>query len=110
MYTPQSGEVLGVLKQLRARMTQDLEQITQKEEQTAKSSLDLLSAKKEEIESLTGAIEQKMARAADISVSLARQKTELASAKKTLAEDTTTLANLKRCCASADKKHKIQSC
>ena len=60
-YAPQSGEIMGILKQLMDEMTEDLA-AAQKEEGDRKANHSGLIAAKEEIATLTATIETKLTR------------------------------------------------
>merc|ERR1719399_1131014 len=58
-YAPQSGEILGILKQLRDEMNADRKDAIEKEEAAKKAFEELVAAKEKEIEAATQAIEEK---------------------------------------------------
>ena len=66
-YAPQSGEIIGILKQLMDEMTEDLA-AAQKEEEDRKANHSGLIAAKEEIATLTATIETKLTRPGDLAV------------------------------------------
>merc|ERR550514_2043601 len=56
-YAPQSGEVVGMLKQMKDTMLKDLEEIIKAEEAAIKIYEELMAAKTKEVEELTQMIE-----------------------------------------------------
>merc|ERR1719207_249975 len=68
---PSSGEILGIMKQMKEEMEGDLKDLIASEE-SAKSAFDeLVSAKEKEIAAATKAIEGKTGRVGDVAVELA---------------------------------------
>ena len=64
-YTPQSGEMKGILKKVHYEMSKDLTAIN--EETTAiKDEEELIAAKKKEIDALTASIETKSQRICEL--------------------------------------------
>merc|ERR1719502_1220041 len=63
-YAPQSGEILGILKQLRDEMQADRQEAIDAEEKAKKEFEELVAAKEKEIEAATKAIEEKEIEAA----------------------------------------------
>merc|ERR1719313_552946 len=62
-YAPASGEIVGILKQLKDEMEGDLKELIAQEEKAIKAYDELMAAKKSEVETLTKAIEEKLVRA-----------------------------------------------
>merc|ERR1712008_609931 len=59
-YAPQSGQIIGILKQMGDTMAADLASATAAEETAIKEYDDLMAAKKEEVDALTASIERKL--------------------------------------------------
>merc|ERR1719502_2490166 len=98
-YAPQSGEILGILKQLRDEMNADRKDAIEKEEAAKKAYEELVAAKEKEIEAATKAIEEKLQRAGDLGVEIVQLKNELEETSGSLLEDKKFLADLEKNCA-----------
>merc|ERR1719217_1560031 len=107
-YAPASGEIVGILKQLKDEMEKDLAELIAQEETAKKSYDELMAAKKAEVEALTKAIEEKLARVGELGVSIAQMKNDLEDTQETLAEDTKYLADLGKTCAAKTKEWDIR--
>merc|ERR1719463_938596 len=107
-YAPASGEIVGILKQLKDEMDKDLKGIIAAEEAAIKAYDELMAAKKKEVEALTKAIEEKLVRVGELGVSIAQMKNDLEDTKETLGEDTKYLADLGKTCASKTKEWEIR--
>jgi peptidoglycan hydrolase CwlO-like protein len=99
-YAPQSGQITGILKQMRDTMQSELDKATEEEEGAIKSFDALVAAKEKQINSLTKEIEDKMARLGDGGVKLSELKEDLEDTKESLAEDKQFLADLEKSCAT----------
>jgi septal ring factor EnvC (AmiA/AmiB activator) len=107
-YAPASGEIVGILKQLKDEMDKDLNGIIAAEEAAIKSYDELMAAKKKEVEALTKAIEEKLVRSGELGVSIAQMKNDLEDTSETLAEDTKYIADLGKTCAAKTKEWDIR--
>jgi predicted nucleic acid-binding Zn-ribbon protein len=101
-YAPQSGQIIGILKQMDDTMQQDLADITAKEEAAKKAFEGLAAAKTKEIAALTAEIEDKTARLGENGVKLVNLKEDLEDTEKALAEDQAFLADLEKNCATKE--------
>jgi len=97
-YAPQSGQITGILKQMRDTMQSELEKATAEEEGAIKSFDALVAAKEKQINSLTKEIEDKMARLGNGGVKLSELKEDLEDTTESLAEDKQFLADLEKSC------------
>eukprot|EP00747_Dinoflagellata_sp_TGD_P142095 gnl/TRDRNA2_/TRDRNA2_176204_c8_seq37.p1 gnl/TRDRNA2_/TRDRNA2_176204_c8~~gnl/TRDRNA2_/TRDRNA2_176204_c8_seq37.p1 ORF type:complete len:739 (+),score=268.30 gnl/TRDRNA2_/TRDRNA2_176204_c8_seq37:64-2280(+) len=102
-YSSQSGEILGIMKQMKETMEADLEAAQKKEKERAASFADLRSAKTQEIEEGEKMGEQKEDELATTSMDLAEAKEDLEQTNTALGEFQTFLKNLDATCAEADK-------
>ena len=89
-YAPQSGEIIGILKQLMA---------AQKEDEDRKANHTGLVAAKEEIATLTATIETKLARQGDLAVEVGSLKNDVGDTQKSLAADQKLAAKLAESCS-----------
>lgn len=103
-YTSQSGEIVGILKQLKEEMEGDLKDSQEKEQADAAAFVELRAAKTQAIESVEKMSEQKEDDLATSENSLAEAKEDLGQEKEALAEAQKFLKNLKETCTDADKK------
>jgi septal ring factor EnvC (AmiA/AmiB activator) len=103
-YAPASGEILGMLKQMKDEMEKDLEEITGVENGSKMDFEAMVGAKKSEIAANTQAIEEKTAREGEAAVEIATMKHDLEDTKEDLAADTKYLADLKKSCAAKTKE------
>merc|ERR1719284_2199263 len=76
-YAPKSGEIVGILKQLKDEMEKDLSDATAAEDSAIASFESLVASKKKEIVALTKAIESKSARIGDLGVKIAEMENDL---------------------------------
>jgi len=93
-----SGEILGILKQMKDEMEKDLADLTGSEDGAAKDYESLVAAKGKEKNALTKAIETKTVRVGELAVSLAEMANDLEDTSENLVEDKDMLANLGKMC------------
>merc|ERR1719265_853328 len=103
-YAPASGEIVGILKQMKDEMTADLTELTDGENNARASFEELVAAKKKEIDAATKAIETKTMRVGDLSVEIVQLKNDLEETKEALGEDKVFLMNLEKNCDSKKKE------
>uniref|UniRef100_A0A7S1R372 Uncharacterized protein n=1 Tax=Alexandrium catenella TaxID=2925 RepID=A0A7S1R372_ALECA len=102
-YNAQSGEILGVLKQLKEEMESDLKEAQEREQARGSGFGDLRSAKSDEIQNAEKMDEQKEDELATAENKLAEAKEDLKDEEMALAETQKFLGNLQATCADADK-------
>merc|ERR1719159_83079 len=103
-YAPASGEIVGILKQMKDTMEKDLSEMIAAEEEAKKQYSELMAAKQKEVDSLTKAIEEKIKRAGEVGVELVNLKEDADDTASSLAEDKKMLADLKKNCALKEKE------
>merc|ERR1719408_89041 len=103
-YVPQSGEILGILKQLHDEMAKDLAEVIAAEEAAIAAYKELMAAKEKEIAALTKMIEDKLTRIAELGVEIATMKNDLGDTAEGLIEDKKFLADLEKNCATKEKE------
>merc|ERR1719412_40555 len=101
-YAPQSGEVLGMLKQMLETMEGELNEITTAEEAAIKTFEALIAAKEKELDANGGALESKMERAAQVGVEIVEMKEDLDDTAKALLEDKKFLSELEKDCGTKE--------
>merc|ERR1712136_436780 len=99
-YAPQSGEIIGILKQLKDSMSADLAAAQKAEAERKADHAALVAAKEKEVASLTATIETKLTRQGDLGVELGSLKSDLAETKNSLAADQALAAKLGLSCGS----------
>merc|ERR1719382_1654308 len=97
-YVPQSGEIVGILKQMDDEMTADLTQATEEEDAAIQAYEGLMAAKTKEVITLTAQIEAEMKRIGELGVEIATMENDLEDTQAALAEDTKYLAELGGSC------------
>merc|ERR1719399_2757368 len=101
-YVPQSGQIVGILKNMLDEMDKELNGAISAEEEAVKTFKEMSAAKKAEIEAATSAIETKTARVGELAVSIVTNKNAAKDATKSLSDGQAFLANLAVSCE--DKK------
>jgi septal ring factor EnvC (AmiA/AmiB activator) len=97
-YAPKSGEILGILKEMKDEMEKDFAEATEAEDKAIADFESLVASKKKEIEALTKAIESKTMRSGELGVKLAEIENEIEDLKEQLSEDKKFLADMDKNC------------
>jgi len=108
-YVPQSGQIIGILKQMKDTMEKDLADITAVEDKAIADYQELAAAKTKEIEANSKAIEEKLAREGQVGLDIVALAEDLDDTKKALAADQAFLANLDEACATKTKEWEERS-
>merc|ERR1719238_2232588 len=103
-YVPQSGEIIGILKQMKDEMEADLAEAKATEEKAIADYKALVAAEKKEIEAATKAIEEKMTRVGELGVKVATMINDLEDTKEGLEEDKKFLADMGKICEQKKKE------
>ena len=98
-YAPKSGEIIGILKQLKDEMSEDLAAAQKAEEERKANHVGLIAAK-EEIATLTSTIETKLTRQGNLAVEVESLKNDVADTQTSLAADQELAAKLAGSCSS----------
>merc|ERR1719284_1070974 len=104
-YEPQSGEIFGILEQMKETFETNLANSQKEETENQKAFEDLKKAKTEEIAAGKLALEQKTAELADTDLKNADSKQDLEDTQDTLEADTKFLADVKAQCANFDAEY-----
>lgn len=99
-YAPQSGQIVGILKQMGDTMAADLASATKTEEEAIKNYDGLMAAKKAEVDALTAEIEKKLKRIGELGIEIVEMKEDMSDTEAALAADKEFLANLEKGCAT----------
>jgi len=103
-YAPQSGQIVGILKQMDDEMAKALEEAETAEAEAIKAYDALMAAKQKEVETLNAQIETKLTRKGELGVELAGGLNELEDTQVSVAEDEKFLAELETGCATKEKE------
>jgi len=99
-YAPQSGEIIGILKQMGDTMAATLSDATSSEEGSIATYKGLMKAKTKEVAALTATIESKTKQIGELGVSIVMMKEDLDDTQASHAEDKQFLAGLEKSCAT----------
>merc|ERR1719174_1503212 len=103
-YQPASGEIVGIMKQMKDTMEKDLSELIAAEETAKKEYDELMAAKQKEIDMLTKMIEEKMKRQGEVGIELVNLKEDLDDTSESLAEDKKMKADLEKNCDTKTKE------
>merc|ERR1719281_1913879 len=103
-YAPASGEIVGILKQMKDTMEKDLAEVYAQEEAAKNDYEALMAAKEKEIEAATKEIEEKIKRSGELAVEIVNLKEDLDDTQQSLAEDKQYLADLDKMCEMRKKE------
>lgn len=106
-HDPQSGEVLGMLKQMKSDMAERLAESTSEEEQARRSHDSLVAAKKKEVNAASKAVEDKTGRLGKLAVDIVTLQNQLEYTKEGLAEDKAFLADMLRSCKQKQEEWEL---
>merc|ERR1719387_3221127 len=106
-YAPASGEIVGMLKQMKETMEKDSAEATSDENAAVQAYEELMAAKKKEVDAATAEIEEKLARVGEVAVEIVMMKEDLEDTQEALAEDTKFLADLEKNCETKKKEYAI---
>merc|ERR1719478_587055 len=101
-YVPASGQITGILKQMKDTMDASLATATSDEQAAVKAFNALVSAKTKEINALGKEIESKTSRIGELGVELVTLKEDLDDTTKSLAEDEAFLKDLAKNCKTKE--------
>lgn len=97
-YIPRSGEVLGILKDMKDTFDKDLAAVEEQEADAVKTFDELIAAKTKEVETLSNSIEKKTARIGELEVEIVHMKQDLTDTEAALIEDQKFLKDLTSDC------------
>merc|ERR1719277_312735 len=102
-YAPQSGQIVGILKQMKETMEGDLAGLTKEENEAIAAFEELVAAKEKEIAANSKSIEEKLARHGKVGVEIENLREDLEDTSASLEEDKKFLADLEANCATKKK-------
>jgi len=100
-YAPQSGEIVGILKQLAEQMAKGLLEATNAEEEAITTFKELMGAKNKELQALQVTIETTLEKLANMGMGAVQLENDLAAAIDALGEDRKFLGQLEKGCSTA---------
>jgi uncharacterized protein (DUF2147 family) len=106
--TEGTGEIVGMLEQLKETMSKDLAEATATEEDAIKTYNDLVAAKTKESETLQASIEEKMTRLGELGVANAQLSNAGGDTGDQMEADKKSLADLKASCAAREKEYTLE--
>merc|ERR1719454_1485055 len=103
-YAPQSGEIFGILRQMKETFESNLANSQKEEAESQKAYEDLKAAKEEEIAAGQAQIDTKTQELADTDEKNAKAKEDVEDTKKSLSADEQFLMMLKEKCSMTDSE------
>jgi len=104
-YAPQSGEIVGILKQMNDTMKKDLADITATENSAIADFNELVAAQNKAIQAATDTIEEKTEQSGQLAVEIVQLKNEKSDTEQQLTADTGFSAQLEKDCAQQTKDY-----
>merc|ERR1712032_228541 len=86
-YAPQSGQIVGILKQMQEEMDTALADATAAEKEAMKAHIALMEAKNREVDALTAQIEEEQTRTGNLGVGIAGMENDIEDTEQSMAED-----------------------
>jgi hypothetical protein len=108
-YAPASGQIVGILQQMKETMEKDLASITKAEEDAIANYDELMAAKTKEVEANTKSIEQKIERVGNLGVEIETMKADLSDTAQAMLEDKKFLADLDNQCKTKKEEWEVRS-
>jgi len=102
-YSPASGEIVGILKQLGDEMAAHKKDVIAAEQAAVTAFEGIMAAKTKEVQALTKMIEDKLQRSASLAVEIQQMKNDLGDTAEGLVEDQKFIADLEKNCAGKGK-------
>jgi hypothetical protein len=107
-YAPASGQITGILKQMKETMEADLAGITKTEEDAVANYDALAAAKEKQIQANTKAIEEKIERVGNLGVEIETMKADLGDTAQAMLEDKKFLADLDNQCKTKKEEWDVR--
>merc|ERR1740122_773346 len=103
-YDRQSGQIVGILKQMEEEMDKALAEARAAEEEGIKSYDALMEAKTKEVDALTAQIEKEQTRIGDLGVEIAGMENDLEDTQQSLGDDKKFIEELEKNCKKKKKE------
>jgi hypothetical protein len=97
-YVPKSGEITGILKEIKADFDKALADVEATEADAVQLHEELIAAKTKQVQTLSNSIEKKMSRIGDLEVEIVQLKNDLTASEAALIEDQKLAAALAQGC------------
>merc|ERR1719236_412246 len=104
-YAPGTGQIIGILKQMKEEFEGNLAGLVKDEDAAVAGFAELKASKEKEIEVATEAIETKMGRSGELAVSVIETKNGLEDSTEDSADAVKTLDAVKEQCAAKEKEY-----
>jgi len=104
-YAPQSGQIVGILKNMKDEMEKDIGAAKEQEEAAVSAFVELKAAKNKEIAATTEAVESLTKRSGELAVSIVENKQAAKDAEEEAADAAEFLTNLKKNCADKQSEY-----
>jgi len=98
-YVPASGQIVGILQEMKDTMSTDLADLTATEKNAIATHNELMAAKTKEVDAHVKAIESKTVRVGDLGVEIVQMRNDLSDTQQQLLADREFLANMDSTCA-----------
>merc|ERR1719265_50431 len=108
-YAPASGEIFGILKQMKETFETNLQESQKQEGSDELTYNNLKAAKVEEISAISATVQEKEQQQASAGETNAQAKEDLEDTKAALEADSTFLDDLKTRCAQTDEEYKTRT-
>jgi len=108
-YAPASGQIVGILKEMKDTMEKDLAEMTSTEEAAVKDFEELSAAKTKEVEAHGAAIESKTERHGQVGLEIVALQEDLDDTSKALSGDKEFLQDLDKNCATKKQEWEERS-
>jgi len=108
-YAPQSGQITGILKTIHDEMSAGLADATTTENAAIQAYTELMNSRLKEKAALTAAIQSKLTKQGELSVSLAEMKNDAGDTQEALAADQKFLSELQKGCATKTAEWEARS-
>eukprot|EP00933_Yihiella_yeosuensis_P055771 TRINITY_DN5468_c0_g1_i1.p1 TRINITY_DN5468_c0_g1~~TRINITY_DN5468_c0_g1_i1.p1 ORF type:complete len:707 (+),score=234.65 TRINITY_DN5468_c0_g1_i1:169-2289(+) len=107
-YNPQSGEIVGILRQMGDDMKAQLAEAKKKESEAVEAFKALRADKNKEIKALTSSIEQKTERSGELGIDIVNLTADVEDTENTLEEDRKFLGNLQASCVKKASEYEMR--
>merc|ERR1719271_1016602 len=97
-YIPQSGQIIGVLKNLKDVMEKNLADATANENGSIREHEGLIAAKTKQVEALQKAVEEKSKRVGELAVTISMEENDRDDTSDAVSQDKAFLADLAKNC------------
>jgi septal ring factor EnvC (AmiA/AmiB activator) len=104
-YAPQSGEIVGILKQMEETMTKELEEATTNENGAIADFNELVAAQNKAIQAATDSIEEKIGQSGQLAVAIVQLKNDKSDTEQQLEADSGYSQQLEKDCTDMSRDY-----